>query len=118
MTYTEQLTRDYAAIRSRLYGIKRINVADEVIPYRRAARETKSNWRRIVYDVCKRRGLVFEDVVGPSKHRDLTIARFECWYRIRQETAYSFPQIAKFFGRDHSTVLHGVRRWREIGARK
>lgn len=114
MTYAEQLTRDYAAIRARLYGIRRVNIADEIIPYRRAARETKSNWRRIVYEVCKQRGVEYEIVLGKNMKPKYCEARFECWFRIHEETTYSYPQIGKFFGRDHTTILHGAARWREI----
>jgi chromosomal replication initiation ATPase DnaA len=37
-------------------------------------------------------------------------ARQELWWLIRRhpERSYSFLEIARFFGRDHTTVLHGV----------
>ena len=31
-------------------------------------------------------------------------------YMIRQELEYSFPDIAKIFKRDHTTVMHGLKK--------
>jgi hypothetical protein len=44
------------------------------------------------------------------------LARFECWWTIRQEMRIdgsppSYPKIAAWFGRDNATILNGVRRF-------
>lgn len=45
---------------------------------------------------------------GPSAMRSFNAPRRAIWCELR-ERGYSFPQIGKFFGRDHSTIMHGVR---------
>ncbi|UOF80839.1 dnaA [Caudoviricetes sp.] len=35
-------------------------------------------------------------------------------YHALREAGFSLPQIGAFFGRDHTTILHGLRRWKEI----
>ena len=54
---------------------------------------------------------------GPSRTRDIVWPRQEAWaklYALRsahatQHALYSLPQIAGWFDRDHTTVLHGIR---------
>ena len=46
---------------------------------------------------------------GEGRSRKLVIARQEAFYRCRRELGRSLPQIGNFFGRDHTTVLHGIR---------
>lgn len=139
MTYTEQLTREYAAIRSRLYGstprkIFRPEPKPEPEPksdrkmYGKAGKYRWSfgepletcghRWREIVNEVAEKHDVCPREILGQTKTDPITRARFECWYRIKNETRYSYPQIGRFFGKDHSTVVHGAARWVEIGARK
>lgn len=65
--------------------------------------------RRIQTEVCRRYKVGILDLLGPSRLPILTAARFEAYWRCRQETPYSYPQIGRAFNRHHSTVLHGVR---------
>ena len=54
------------------------------------------------------------DLRGKSKQKELAIARQVTMYLIRELTDLSLPEIGKFLGRDHSTVLYG---WRTISTR-
>lgn len=38
-------------------------------------------------------------------------------YFLAREQGISFPRIAHYFRSDHSTVIYGVRRWREAMAK-
>ena len=40
----------------------------------------------------------------------IATARFVTWYLLRANTGLSFPEIGDFFGKNHSTILYGVRR--------
>jgi len=51
-----------------------------------------------------------EDLRGPSRRRDHAHARFSAQALIRAEMGKSFPSIARFFRRDHTTVVAGVAR--------
>jgi len=50
------------------------------------------------------------DIIGPAKFGFLMPARFAV-YKALHLRGWSYPRIAKFMGgRDHTTILHGVRR--------
>ncbi len=141
MTYTEQLTREYAAIRARLYGpsprpVRVIRQPEPEPEPEKISRRTRSAghtggvkyywsfgkpvptggklWREILNEVAEKHDVCPREMLSAGKADPVARARFECWHRLREETWLSYTQIAKFFGRDHSTVVHGVARWREI----
>jgi chromosomal replication initiation ATPase DnaA len=60
--------------------------------------------------VCARRGVTPLELCGHGRTRSVAAARQELWWLIRRhpERSYSFFEIARLFGRDHTTVLHGV----------
>jgi chromosomal replication initiation ATPase DnaA len=58
-------------------------------------------------------GVPAKDLRGSSRHREIAWARFACMAALR-ERGKSFPQIALFFGFDHTSVIHGVRRAAEL----
>jgi len=47
---------------------------------------------------------------GTSRARRETDARMVAMTVIRATTAMSYPEIGRFLGRDHSTVMNGVKR--------
>ena len=75
--------------------------------------------RQIVAEVALKHGLKMSDLTGPYRHKSIVKARHEAMWRVRDETNLSYPQIGRVLGnRDHTTVLHGVRkhgRVREAG---
>jgi len=76
--------------------------------------------REIVADVARRHGVTPDDIRGPSRRRSFVRPRHEAMWLMRQvrfadgSQRYSLPQIAQFLGgRDHTTVLNGVRRYED-----
>lgn len=65
--------------------------------------------RDIVDQVAKKHGFYFKDVMYPCRRKKYVAARYESFYRMRNELDMSFPRIAAFFNMDHTSVLHGVR---------
>jgi chromosomal replication initiator protein len=55
-----------------------------------------------------------EDLLGPCRARDFTTPRFEAMHRMREELGFSYPHIGRVFNRDHTSVLHGIRRWKAL----
>ena len=56
-------------------------------------------------------GVSVEDLLGRSRTRPLVSARHLAMYILRQQTDLSYPDIARVFGgRDHTTVMHAVRK--------
>lgn len=66
--------------------------------------------REIAKDICIENDIDLADLIGPSRLRPLVLIRHEFWTLVRRETSLSLPQIGEFTGgRDHTTVLHGLR---------
>ncbi len=68
----------------------------------------------IVTEVARARGIAVESVLGRSRLRPIVWARWEIMYRLRTDLAWSLRAIAEFFGRDHTTVIHGLESFAEL----
>lgn len=67
---------------------------------------------RIARMTARHFGLRLSDLYGPSRQRNMALARAVAMYLARESTPLSFDRIGRFFGgRDHSTVMHS---WRKI----
>ncbi len=57
------------------------------------------------------------DMIGPKRLRSYARPRQVAMYLAKQLTNRSLPEIGRRFGgRDHTTVMHGVRRIEELKA--
>ena len=66
--------------------------------------------RMIIAQVCDRRRVTVEELMGRSRLKRVCTARKEAYVMLRQERL-SFPTIGRMFGRDHTTVVDGVQRY-------
>jgi hypothetical protein len=67
--------------------------------------------RKILEAASKVSGFTIEELISPRRAYALTAVRQCVMYYAREHTALSLPQIGKYLGgRDHSTVLHAVRK--------
>ena len=64
----------------------------------------------IATDVAARRGVPLQELCGRGRSRSIARARHEVWWRIRHhpERYLSLPEIARLFGRDHTTIMAGI----------
>ena len=65
---------------------------------------------RLVAVVADETGISVEAIAGRDRHAPIAAARHAVWTRLRVEHGWSWPAIAREFGRDHTTVMYGVRR--------
>ncbi len=66
---------------------------------------------QIVQEVARGFDVTVEDLRGYSRARELVVARDCAMAVVRQGTTLSFPAIGRVFGgRDHTTVMHAVRK--------
>ena len=70
--------------------------------------------RDIEAAVCARFGLTPEILRSNKKHRGIARPRQIVMYLAREMTPLSYPRIAAWFHRDHTTVLWGERRIRQL----
>jgi chromosomal replication initiator protein len=61
----------------------------------------------ITVAVCDALDITPRDLNESRRSRVVT-ARHMVWYIYRQMTAMSYPEIGRYFGKDHSTIIHGV----------
>ena len=68
-------------------------------------------------DVTREASVLFKvhprDIEGKAKFNFIIPARFAIWRALR-DTGSTYAQIGRWFGRDHSTVINGVRRAHQI----
>lgn len=64
----------------------------------------------LVTAVCKRRGVTLDDLCSPTRTRSVSYARHEVWWNLRSCPThhYSYFEIARLFGCDHSSVYYGI----------
>lgn len=67
----------------------------------------------IVGEVCAKHRVTKIDVMSRRRVARVTRARHEIMYRCRHETTHSLPSIGRYLKRDHTSVLHGIRRHAE-----
>lgn len=68
----------------------------------------------IMDEVRQKHGLTRIEFMSSRHARELIEARHEAWFRLRNETTLSYPQIGRLFNRDPSTVMHGAKRWERL----
>lgn len=64
---------------------------------------------RIVDGVSRKHGVSKNELLGTSAKRYVVYPRWECWWIMYDSDSYSMTQIAEYFGKDHSTVVYGIR---------
>lgn len=72
-----------------------------------AARGLPPTAQRIIASVADKHGLTVADLRGRSQRYRIAHARQEAFFELMRH-GYSSPLIGSWFGRDHTTVLHGV----------
>jgi hypothetical protein len=65
---------------------------------------------RIKREVAFKHNVTVKQMLSRSRRYEVSFPRQECMWRLREELALSFPQIARVLRRkDHTTAVHGVR---------
>ena len=64
----------------------------------------------ILEETARYFGLGSGDLVSKSRSRPLTTARHVAMYLLRELTGLSLIKIGEHFDRDHTTVLHGIKK--------
>lgn len=62
----------------------------------------------VIETVSARRGVAVREVLSPMRNRPVAWARQEAQHILRATTHKSLPEIGREFGRDHTSVIHGL----------
>jgi len=72
----------------------------------------RNHTREILLEVCAEFDVSLFDILSPRRDAPTTRARMKAYYRLKNETTWSLPQIGRLMRKDHTSVLHGVRRFK------
>ena len=79
------------------------------------ASERKISVEEIQRRVAEHYNIRLSDMIGPKRLRNFARPRQVAMFLCKQLTSRSLPEIGRRFGgRDHTTVMHGVRRIEEL----
>lgn len=83
-----------------------------------AAPSLQVPWKRIAAEVCAKHRVAWRDMFSTRRSKGMVAARHEAMWRIYNETSLSLPQIGKKFDRDHTTILHAIRKMEALKERE
>ena len=67
----------------------------------------------IIYEVALKHGITIQDIKNHSHKRKFVEARQEAAYLMQSQLKLSLPMIGRVIGkRDHTTILHAIRRYK------
>jgi hypothetical protein len=67
-------------------------------------------WSVLVAEICAEHGFNKQQLFSARRYVTLSAARHELWWLADRYTRWSLPQMGRASGgRDHTTVLHGIR---------
>lgn len=67
--------------------------------------------------VRARTAIKVDDVLADDRARRLAVVRWAIWWRLNRtmrtvsNRAYSYDRLGFMFGRDHTTIMHGVKKY-------
>lgn len=64
---------------------------------------------QIIGEVADKHGITEFQLKKRRRERPVVIARQEAMYRCAEETKFSLAAIGRFFGFDHTTVMHAIK---------
>lgn len=136
MTYEQQLAAAYAERRRRMYaprpeplpanlpGIvpppsdatkeairrrKIDSIIERVRAMKRDAGPTRVRLADIAAHVCAENGVTLQDLRSRRRSRRVVYVRQEFFYLARVMTEKSYPEIGRYTGHDHTTVIYGAK---------
>lgn len=72
--------------------------------------------KAIILDHAKRHGVRYQDIVGASRTRSIVIVRHAAMRAVADARPdMSLPQIGRAFNRDHTTIIHALRKTKKEG---
>lgn len=71
-------------------------------------RTPAARYRQVIASICEAYGVPMEEVMGEARSVVLVHARHACYAALRA-LGLSNPHVGRIMGRDHTTIIHGVR---------
>jgi len=114
MSYEASLRQHYASVSERLRPVPRAHVLRR-LPMVAAPVVSKpapaTEWRALAATVAAQHEITVDALLGRSRARNIVDARQEFYFRMVVERRLSMPNAARLLGRDHTTILYGLRKY-------
>jgi chromosomal replication initiation ATPase DnaA len=68
--------------------------------------------REIIAEVSQTSGVSIAELRSPARHRRIAWPR-QAAMLLMYEAGHTLPEIAEYLHRDHTTILHGIKRARQ-----
>lgn len=82
---------------------------EHFLPSKRAANMiAQPSWKFLLSLVALKHRVMQRDILGTSRYRHIVAARHEAMALIYRHTLASMPQVARYFGKDHSSVHYAL----------
>lgn len=78
--------------------------------YRMANMVSAPSWKFLLSLVAMKHGVLIRDILGPGRQTNIAAARHEAMDLIYRHTKASASQVGRYMQRDHTTVLHALRK--------
>ena len=91
--------------------LRRVNARLAELENVKMERKTAKGALRVISET---HGVGMDELFSANRTRRVSRARWHAFDLLRSDMHWSFPRIAQFFGVDHTTVLHGISRLREM----
>lgn len=77
--------------------------------------EPPFDWQKLLEKVARRLNLKTDEILGSRRKPEYVLGRQIVMYLARKQLALSFQEIGKLFGgKDHSTVMHAVKKIQQL----
>lgn len=63
----------------------------------------------MILEFSERTGLSVDEILGASRKKEVVAARQLYWKLLREAGEFSYSEIGSLSGREHGTIIHGVR---------
>lgn len=71
------------------------------------------NVRALEQRVCREMYVSIDQIRGKDRFPEIVAARHKVWHLAYTELGYSMARIGRIYGRDHTTIKHGIHRCRK-----
>jgi chromosomal replication initiation ATPase DnaA len=111
MNHQEQVEH-YKAVRARISGaaIKPKEKEEPMIVERRLEEGFR---QKIIRECAEEFGISVKDILGNSRVNHIVMARRKAAWIFYQRGTMSYPQIGRLLNKNHSTIIHAVKKYQE-----
>ena len=120
MNYQEQIEH-YKAVKIRISGVAPapqsmpmiVKVEPEPVAVEIKPKANLGFREQIISDCAEEFKITVSDLLSPKRTNKCAFARRKAAWILYQRGTMSYPQIGRLLNRDHTTIIHAVRRYQE-----